>query len=151
MMDPVDGIMQVMQEAFDPAYGEAWTRAQVSDALVLPSTHYRLSVAADDGADGGVVRGFTLSRHAADEEELLLIAVRPQYRARGIGRELLQALCADAKRRGVRHLFLEMREGNQAETLYQSLGFTCVGRRKDYYRSGNTGPFDALTFKFLLK
>ena len=149
-MDPVDAIMAVMHEAFDPAYGEAWTRAQVSDALILPSTHYRLALGQDDRTGRLDAQGFTLSRLCAEEEELLLIAVRPQFRGRGIGTQLLQAFCADAKRRGARNLFLEMREGNHAEILYRAVGFTRVGRRKDYYRHTKTGPLDALTFKLSL-
>lgn len=150
MMDPVDAIMVVMEESFDPAYGEAWTRAQVSGALILPSTHYRLAVGTDNATDTTEPRGFILSRHAAGEEELLLIAVRPRFRGCGIGRHLLEAFCKEAKSRGANNLFLEMREGNRAQTLYQAFGFTCVGRRKDYYRNGKTRPIDALTFKLSL-
>ena len=150
MMDPVDQIMIVMNEAFDPAFGEAWTRAQVSDALIFSHTHYRLSLAPPDAAGQREVRGFTLSRHAADEEELLLIAVRPQFRGGGIGSELMQAFCNDARARGAQNLFLEMRDGNSADTLYHKFGFTCVGRRKDYYRRAKDGPLDALTFKLVL-
>ena len=40
-----------MEAAFDPAYGEAWTRRQVGDALVLPNTHYLLC--GPDGAEPG--------------------------------------------------------------------------------------------------
>ena len=76
MIDELDRIMAVMEAAFDPAFGEAWTRRQVSDSLLMPNTHYLLA-----GADGHApcedapAAGFTLSRGAFDEEELLLIAV----------------------------------------------------------------------------
>ena len=48
MTDDLDRIMAVMEAAFDPAFGEAWTRRQVGDARVLPNTHYLLAGAADD-------------------------------------------------------------------------------------------------------
>lgn len=154
-IDPVDAIMLVMREAFDPAFGEAWTYRQISDALVLPGTHYHLAVAdaatpAQDAKGINKIQGFTLSRHIADEEELLLIGVRPCFRRQGIGRQLMSQFCCDATNRGARNLFLEMREGNEAEVLYRSFGFTCVGRRKDYYRNTKSGPIDAITFKLTL-
>ena len=147
MTDDIDRIMAVMEAAFDPAFGEAWTRRQVSDALVMPNTHYLL--AAPDGRaphEGDPTVGFALSRGAADEEELLLIAVHPDWRGRGIGGTLLERLVADARARGVTRLFLEMREGNTAKALYQRHGFASVGRRRHYYRRGSGSPIDAITF-----
>lgn len=147
MTDDLDQIMAVMEAAFDPAFGEAWTRRQVSDALLLPNTHYLLA-----GADGlppsesEPAVGFALSRGAVDEEELLLIAVDPEHRRRGIGGALLERLAADASARGVTRLFLEMRAGNTAEALYRRHGFASVGRRPHYYRRGSGGPIDAITF-----
>ena len=141
MMDDLDRIMAVMEAAFDPAFGEAWTRRQVGDALVLPNTHYLLA----DG-EGAEAAGFVLSRGAADEEELLLIAVEPRQRGKGIGTALLERFIAAARGRGAERLFLEMREGNPAESLYRRCGFTTVGRRRAYYRRGSSRPLDAITF-----
>ena len=147
MTDDLDRIMAVMEAAFDPAFGEAWTRRQVGDALVLPNTHYLLA-----GADGRAPRegepaaGFVLSRGAADEEELLLIAVDPRRRGRGVGGILLERFIAAASARGAERLFLEMREGNPAESLYRRHGFANVGRRRAYYRRGTGAPLDAITF-----
>ena len=147
MTDDLDRIMAVMQAAFDPAYGEAWNRGQVGDALVMPNTHYLLAGA--DGAqpaDEEPAVGFALSRGAADEEELLLIAVAPSYRSRGIGAALMQRFIEQARERGVTRLFLEMRDGNTAEALYRKFGFVSIGRRKNYYRRGSGLPLDAVTF-----
>lgn len=147
MGDPVDAIMVVMHEAFDHAFGEAWTRRQVADSLVSPNTHYLLSGQDDpEIIIPGRTTGFTLSRSAADEEELLLIAVRPDFRGTGIGRRLVEQFLAEAKERGSRRIFLEMRAGNPAEHLYRKFGFEQVGLRKGYYRGAVGGPLDAITF-----
>lgn len=147
MNDDLDRIMAVMEAAFDPAYGEAWTRRQVADALLMPGTHYLL--AGPDGAappEGAPAAGFALSRGAADEEELLLIAVHPAHRNRGVGGRLLARFIAEAEARGAVRQFLEMREGNWAERLYIRHGFESVGRRRHYYRRGSGTPLDAITF-----
>jgi ribosomal-protein-alanine N-acetyltransferase len=146
-IDDVDRIMTVMQAAFDPSYGEAWNRRQVSDALVLPNTHYLL--AGNDGlqpSDEEPAAGFVMSRGGADEEELLLIAVSPDHRGRGVGTTLLQRFIAAAEARGATRLFLEMRDGNPADSLYRRAGFQPVGRRRNYYRGATNGPLDAITF-----
>lgn len=145
--EDIDRIMAVMRAAFDPAYGEAWNRRQVSDALLLPNTHYL--IAGTDGAephDGAPATGFVLSRGALDEEELLLIAVHPDHRRRGIGMALLQRFIAAADARGKTRLFLEMRDGNPAAAFYRRAGFEPIGRRRNYYRSAANGPLDAITY-----
>ncbi|WAT17885.1 GNAT family N-acetyltransferase [Aurantiacibacter sp. MUD11] len=147
MTDALDAIMLVMQEAFDDRYGEAWTRRQVADSLTLPGTHFTLvgidpqtEFAAED------VRGFALTRQVLDEEEILLLAVRPAYRGKGVGKQLLQEVIDAARARSVRRLFLEMRDGNTAEHLYCGSGFEKIGFRKGYYRGAVGGPLDAITF-----
>lgn len=149
--DPVllDRIMAVMEVAFDPAYGEAWTRRQVSDALLLPSTH-ALVIDADGAAleegSAGVPAGFVLTRHVLDEEELLLIAVTPEARRRGVGTALIERLFDAARTRDVSRIFLEMRRGNPAIHLYRKFGFEPIGERRNYYRMANGERIDAITF-----
>jgi ribosomal-protein-alanine N-acetyltransferase len=146
-IDDVDRIMAVMEAAFDPAYGEAWNRRQVGDALVLPNTHYLLiDTEGGEPARGAPAAGFAMARGALDEEELLLIAVHPEHRGRGLGAALLQQYIAAATARGRTSLFLEMREGNPADSLYRRAGFVPIGRRRNYYRNAATGPLDAITY-----
>ena len=147
VMDDLDAVMQVMDAAFDPAFGEAWTRKQVSDALAMPNTYLILADSAGNPpADPSLAAGFAMSRGAVGEEELLLVAVMPSARRRGVGRALLENLARQAREREVRRLFLEMRDGNPAEKLYRQYGFTVVGRRRGYYRKSRLGPIDAITF-----
>lgn len=146
-IDDIDRIMAVMAAAFDPAFGEAWSRRQVEDALLSGLCHYRL---ADAGGAcplrEGAAIGFYLSRHVAQEEELLLIAVIPTFRQRGIASVLLRSFTHDAQLRGARRLLLEMRKGNPAESLYRKFGFLPIGERPNYYRIGSGSPRDAVTF-----
>ena len=146
--DDLDQIMHVMQRAFDPCFGEAWNRRQVADALVLGNCHCAL-VSADGGAvdsPGDCPAGFYLSRSVLDEEELLLFAVDPAFRRRGLGSRLLRSFVAAAAHRGARRLHLEMRRNNPAARLYAAHGFHPVGVRPGYYRTAS-GPLDAITYE----
>lgn len=145
--DDIDRIMAVMQAAFDPTYGEAWTRRQVEDAMVVGNCHYLL-ISSDGGKPlpGEPAAGFSLSRAGYLEEELLLFAVSPLFRRRGLGRRMLEHLARAARVRGAHRLLLEMRRGNPAETLYRGFGFAPVGVRPNYYRMANGERLDAITF-----
>lgn len=146
-IDDLDRIMAVMRSAFDPAYGEAWNRLQVSDALALPNTHYILAGADGEApGEGEPAVGFALSRSVLEDEELLLLAVDPACRGRGIGTALLARFIRDAHDRGTTRLLLEMRDGNPAASLYRRAGFEPIGRRRNYYRGGSKGPLDAITY-----
>lgn len=145
--DDIDRLMAVMQAAFPPEYGEAWTRRQVEDALLLGHTHYvLLAPHGDEPQDGEPAAGFFLSRHGFEEEELLLLAVNPAFRRQGLASRLLDRLAADARARGARRLLLEMRRGNPAELLYRAHGFVPIGERLKYYRTPAGERLDAITF-----
>jgi ribosomal-protein-alanine N-acetyltransferase len=138
-----------MSAAFDPAFGEAWSRRQVEDALLVGRCHYGL--VAPDGEEPAPdqdAAGFFLSRHGFEEEELLLLAVAPEQRRRGLGGALLARFAQGARERGAQRLLLEMRRGNPAEVLYVNFGFAPIGERRNYYRAPDGERFDAVTFAF---
>jgi ribosomal-protein-alanine N-acetyltransferase len=86
----------------------------------------------------GWARGFILCRLAADEGEVLSLAVPPPARRQGIGRRLLAGALAWARAWRVTTLFLEVAEDNPAaRALYRAAGFTVVGHRPGYYRRGS--------------
>ncbi|ANY20358.1 ribosomal-protein-alanine N-acetyltransferase [Tsuneonella dongtanensis] len=147
MMDDLDRIMAVMEAAFDPLWGEAWTRRQVGDSLTFPHTHYRLLTrdAVEPRSDEQAA-GFTLVRAAPGEEELLLVAVVPEARGRGLGHALITQAVADARTRRAERLFLEARHNNPAIALYRRMGFEAIGQRKDYYQTSDGQKLDAITF-----
>lgn len=144
--DDIDRLMAIMAAAFDPAYSEAWTRRQVEDALVIGNCHYRLIAPIEATSEAKQTAGFFLSRAGFEEEELLLFAVAPAWRRRGIGRALLHLFAQDARKRGARRLLLEMRRGNPAEALYREFGFEPIGERRNYYRTRDGRSIDAITF-----
>lgn len=94
------------------------------------------------------VAGYAAMWVVGREAELGDLAVAPNDRRRGIGGELVEAVLAEARTRGVVRIFLEVREGNRsAQGLYLSRGFEIVGRRRGYY----AGPKeDALVMRRLL-
>ena len=82
----------------------------------------------------GVV-GYVVTREAADEGEILNLAVAPAWHHRGVGRALVARVLAALAGRGVTRVFLEVRASNvAARALYEGAGFHEVGRRTRYYR-----------------
>lgn len=146
-MNELDQLMRVMEVSFDPHYREAWTRRQVEDSLLVPSTFAMLcNEAADATAQGEKAAGFVLARQAADEIELLLIAVDPEHRKKGVGSRLLERFLEVAVQREASKVFLEMRANNPAVSVYRAAGFEQIGQRANYYRTITGETIDALTF-----
>lgn len=103
-------------------------------------------VARASGGSGAVV-GFALSRFAEDEAEILVIAVAPTERSRGLAGGLMGRHLARLAALGVTRVFLEVDEGNRpALRLYARAGFHEVGRRTGYYRRPE-GDVAALTLR----
>lgn len=134
-------VMRVMDAAFDPAYGEAWSGAQLLTLFALPSAHVGLAW------DGDRPCGFYAARIAGPESELLLLAVDPAARGRGIGARLMADWQAWAGGQGADDYFLEMRADNDAVRLYARAGFSECGRRPAYYRGGDGVVRDAITMR----
>ena len=83
----------------------------------------------------GRIAGYVVALDAADEGEILNLAVAEGGRRRGLGRALVQAIVTALTERGVRQVYLEVRESNApARGLYAGFGFRNVGRRTAYYR-----------------
>ncbi len=132
-------VMRVMEDSFDPAFGEAWTAPQC--AGLLPMAGVWLSLARGEEA----VIGFALGRIVRDEAELLLLAVHRSSQGKGVGQMLLDRFGAVAASKGAEQLHLEVREGNHAVSLYSRNGYREVGRRRNYYNGRDGQLFDALT------
>jgi ribosomal-protein-alanine N-acetyltransferase len=137
--EDLNKVMVIMDAAFRPTFGEAWTRSQC--AGILPMAGVSLTLAERNG----VCIGFSLMRIVADEAELLLIAVDPAGQRKGVGRALLAQFVRVARLAGANRLHLEVRDGNPAVALYNAAGFSVAGRRRDYYRAPSGDRHDALT------
>jgi ribosomal-protein-alanine N-acetyltransferase len=113
---------------------EAWGTDAIALQLALP------------GVIGWLDRrgGMILARVAADEVEVLTLAVAPKVRRLGVGTHLLDAAMSVAGSRGARTAFLEVSIANAAaHALYARAGFIPVGRRPRYYADGT----DALVLR----
>lgn len=85
--------------------------------------------------EGGRVVGYVGMWRILDEGHITNLAVHPEVRQQGIGRQLLETLCNLALARGLRRLTLEVRVSNHvAQRLYQSFGFLTAGVRPGYYQ-----------------
>lgn len=92
----------------------------------------------------GQVAAFAVTMPAVDETELLNIGVAPDWQRRGLGRELLDFLCAQARQDGMGRMLLEVRPSNQvAIAFYRRFDFVEIGRRRGYYPAAE-GREDAI-------
>ncbi|MEV7692407.1 ribosomal protein S18-alanine N-acetyltransferase [Microbacterium sp. NPDC089189] len=134
----LDAIMRLERISFPT---DAWSEAMMREELASPHGHY---IALEHG---GVLTGYAGLRapRGGRDGDIQTIAVAEAARGRGSGRALLRALLAAAAERGVREVFLEVRDDNPvAQRLYASEGFTEVGRRPRYYQPDDV---DALVMR----
>ncbi|MEO8858974.1 MAG: ribosomal protein S18-alanine N-acetyltransferase [Burkholderiaceae bacterium] len=93
--------------------------------------------------DAAIV-GYGILSMGADEAHVLNICIGTQWRSRGLGRHLLGRLVDIARWNGAQRIFLEVRPSNpQAKLLYESVGFSEIGRRPRYYPASD-GREDAI-------
>ena len=132
--------------AFTPLGERAWTRQELAELCASPGVSGVLLLS--DGKEIGVA----LCRVAADEAELLTIAVDAGHRRRGAGRALLQAVIDRARDARASALFLEVGADNPAAcSLYEQKDFRVVGRRAGYYQRGTAPNVDALVMRLALR
>ena len=124
----VGAIMAIERASFPTdAWSEATMRSTLTDRDAVAE------LAEVDEAVAGYAA--LLAPIGAPDADVLTIAVDAAYRGRGVGRALLTRLLDAAARRGARRVFLEVRADNPvARALYESEGFTAVGRRPRYYQ-----------------
>ena len=105
-----------------------WSEASVASELTNPLALWIVAL------DGDTLCGYVGSESVMGEADMMNIAVSPDYRRQGIARELVLELIRQLKKADVHCLTLEVRASNEpAIALYDSLGFTQVGRRPRYY------------------
>lgn len=112
---------------------DPWTPGQFwSELAHVPQT--RTYVVAEDAAGLAGYAGLSALPPDADVQT---VAVAPRVAGRGVGRQLLDALLSEARRRGCTRVFLEVRADNApARRLYDRLGFEATAVRRGYYADG---------------
>ncbi|MDA8708554.1 GNAT family N-acetyltransferase [Hellea sp.] len=96
---------------------------------------------------GRPLDGFIILSSAADQAEILTIAVNAKQRRQGIARALLEIAETELVDNGVDTLFLEVSEDNDAAiTFYKDAGFEPIGRRPAYYKR-EKGRVAAITYR----
>jgi [ribosomal protein S18]-alanine N-acetyltransferase len=126
------------------SFAHPWSSTEFETLLSSKTT---IGVAAIDAASEEL-RGFALARLAADEAEILTIAVHSAYRNRGIGRMLMVDTQSRLAASHVRSLFLEVDRTNLAAlALYSRIGFREVGQRRGYYQNRDGSTATALVLR----
>lgn len=121
---------------------EAWTAPMFWNELA--NGHHYLVATEDDGA----ILGYAGLAVGKDEAWINNVAVRRDAQRRGIGRALVDALLAEARRSRVHEVLLEVAADNvAAQKLYAAYGFEVIGVRRGYYQPSNT---DALVMQLEL-
>ncbi len=118
--------VSVVNDILVANYGRSpWTKEQIAQDMAQATTDYYYVY------ENERVVGFMSVSQLVGEAELTNIAVLPAYQRKGFAKQLLSQLDGS-----VVPVFLEVRQSNQgAIKLYQTHGFTVIGRRKAYYHS----------------
>ncbi len=142
MREHIEELLALERESFpDPKNGNIF-----SSVYDEAATHMRYFVFRDECE---AIVGYLLLSLAADEAEIVTVAVRPSLRRRGIAATLLKEALSCARDNGASHCYLEVRESNlAAQRLYEKMGFVVVGRRKMYYSAPEE---DALVMKLSME
>ncbi len=133
----IDAIARMEREYFADSWSENSIKMQVENKKVLT-----LKFAEE-------IIGYCIFMTAADEGEILRIAINRKIRKAGLGKKLLLASIDEMEKGGADEIFLEVRASNDsAIALYKSAGFEEMGVRKGYYKDNNE---DAALFKLTIK
>ncbi|MFC4931095.1 ribosomal protein S18-alanine N-acetyltransferase [Massilia sp. GCM10023247] len=122
-----------------------WSRANFADSLEAGYDAWLLRDRA------GKLAGYFVLMYALDEAHLLDVAVAGERHGTGLGRYLIETLCARAREMGATSVLLEVRPSNErALAVYGRFGFAEIGRRKGYYPAHEGKREDAIVMRHTL-
>lgn len=125
----IKAVTQIERECFS----HPWSEAAFYDELENPMSLTIVALYTDDGKEN--VKGFVNVRIVNDEVYINNIAVSKDFRRMGLGKGLLLSLEENVNDKKASFITLEVRESNlPAISLYTSLGYKTVGKRKKFYR-----------------
>lgn len=136
--DDIDAISRIEGECF---IDSAWTKKMIEDDFYNRSKYI---VTRDDM---GEPVGYLSMMDLEIEGEVLRIAVKKQYRRKGVATKMMRFLIEYLREKYYQKLFLEVKSSNiEAIKLYERLGFVKYGERKNYYAENE----DALNYVLVL-
>ena len=125
-----EGHVKAVAELEKICFSDPWSENSVASEL---RNKLALWLVAEEE---GQVAGYIGSQTCGDESDMMNVAVHPDFRRRGIAEALVDGLTEELKKVESRCLTLEVRASNvPAIALYEKLGFSEIGRRKNYYRN----------------
>ncbi|MCI2957855.1 ribosomal protein S18-alanine N-acetyltransferase [Agromyces atrinae] len=145
-VEDVDAIMALETPTFGT---DAWSRESMQAELAHHDTYYLVALPVGADADAGIAAyAGVFAARGALQGDIQTIAVAPESRGGGLGRVLIQSLIAEAWKRGIREVFLEVRADNPvAQRLYHREGFEEIAVRRAYYQPDGV---DALVMRLQL-
>jgi ribosomal-protein-alanine N-acetyltransferase len=143
-IDDVPAIMQLETSTFTT---DAWSEKSMRSEVAGEYGYYLVAFEPEHPERIDAYAGL-LAPRGAIEGDIQTIAVAPTARRNGLGRTLMLALIGEARKRGAREVFLEVRADNPgAQTLYRQLGFEEIGVRPRYYQPDGV---DALVMRLVV-
>ena len=128
-VEDVPAVVDLDKRSFSLPWPERTFRFEVTDNPAARCWVYELD---------GIIAGMVVAWLLVDEAHIATIATHPDYRGRGIGRELLMYVLRYMSREGAVSSFLEVRESNTtAREMYRKLGYEESGRRRKYYKDND--------------
>ena len=119
----VEGVMKIEAEVVD----FPWTYSIFSDCIKVGYSCWVLE-------EDEVIIGYGLLSAAANEAHILNVCITPEKQGQGLGERMMLHLIDEAKKLKTLSVYLEVRVSNErAIRLYEKLGFTVIGHRKEYY------------------
>jgi N6-L-threonylcarbamoyladenine synthase/ribosomal-protein-alanine N-acetyltransferase len=133
-VDDLDAIMALEIALFE---NDAWSPTMMARDIADPSCYYLVAFEPDEPHRIDAYAGL-LAPKGASQGDIQTIGVAESARGQGLGRTLMHALITEARKRGAREIFLEVRADNPtAQRLYLRLGFEELGVRRGYYQPDN--------------
>jgi [ribosomal protein S18]-alanine N-acetyltransferase len=124
-LDDLDAVLAIEKASFHTPWSRGAFRYELTQNRVARSIVLRC---------GRDLVGYLCLWEIGHEIHITNLAVHPRFRRRGAARTLLGSVLDEARRKKVELVFLEVRPTNvEAVSLYESLGFRVIGRRKGYY------------------
>lgn len=142
--DDLDAIMTLESALFG---SDAWSRSMMSGELNDKHSYYLVALPV---GEPNVIAGYAGLRapRAEPQADIQTIGVAGDARRQGLGRVLMLRLIDEARDRGAREVFLEVRADNPAaQRLYESLGFEQIAVRAKYYQPDGA---DALVMRLTI-